>query len=170
MLILIIIICINKSFSIPGAQELVNLMGDNGFEMDGTTYVLTILYRFTRAFASYQILKAQQYTVPATVKRTMSRSRKYQNPYTNPLEIPVRLNAFLLNIVFPVFENHFPFCFLSPLLPWQVIRHDLADDFTLFLGSCIQFNGKCNKVIRHKLSSLPVSSQTQKCKHIIMVC
>lgn len=136
MLILIIIICINKSFSIPGAQELVNLMGDNGFEMDGTTYVLTILYRFTRAFASYQILKAQHYTVPATVKRAMSRSRKYQNPFTNPLEIPVKLNAFLL-IVFPVFENHFPFCFLSPLLPWQVIRHDLTDDFTLFLGSCI---------------------------------
>ena len=135
-------------------------MGDNGFEMDGTTYVLTILYRFTRAFVSYQILKAQHYSVPATVKCTISRSRKYQNPFTNPLEIPVKLNAFLL-IVFPVFENHFPFCFLSPLLPWQVIRHDLTDDFTLFLGS-----GKCNKVIRHKLSSLPVSSQTQKCKHM----
>lgn len=48
----------NKSFFIPGAQELVNLMGDNGFEMDGTTYVLTTLYRFTRAFVSYPILKA----------------------------------------------------------------------------------------------------------------
>lgn len=44
----------NKLFLIAGAQELVNLMGDNGFEMDGTTYVLTILYRFTRAFVSYQ--------------------------------------------------------------------------------------------------------------------
>lgn len=135
-------------------------MGDNGFEMDGTTYVLTLLYRFTRAFVSYQILKAQHYSVPATVKCTISRSRKYQNPFTNLLEIPVKLSAFLL-IVFPVFENHFPFCFLSPLLPWQVIRHDLTDDFTLFLGS-----GKCNKVIRHKLSSLPVRSQTQKCKHM----
>ena len=50
--------CINKLYLIVGAQELVNLMGDNGFEMDGTTYVLTILYRFTGAFVSYQILKA----------------------------------------------------------------------------------------------------------------
>lgn len=78
---------------IPGAQELVNLMGDNGFEMDGTTYVLTILYRFTRAFVSYQILKTEHYTIPATVKCTMSRPRKYQNPFTTPLEIPVKLNV-----------------------------------------------------------------------------
>ena len=31
--------------------------------------------------------------------------------------------------------------------------HDLTDDFTLVLVSWVYFNGKCKKVIRHKLSS-----------------
>lgn len=48
-------IALINHFLIPGAQELVNLMGDNGFEMDGTTYVLTTPYHFTRAlYVSYQ--------------------------------------------------------------------------------------------------------------------
>lgn len=62
-------IALINHFLIPGAQELVNLMGDNGFEMDGTTYVLTTLYQGL-CFLS------EHYTIPATVKCTVSRSRK----------------------------------------------------------------------------------------------